>query len=156
MTQRVAADLLETWAGIWDEATRARESSALIQALAEEASSDPEQAIRAIIPVLALIHPQVAASVSAICHVAVEELRRAAGIPVTPPSHDGERVFVAVEGGRMGERGGQQQQDRLAQAEAEIAELRRQLEMEVRGRQTDRETLRSIATLAGIRLDSIG
>ena len=163
ITQRVAADLLDTWVRIWEEAIVLREANPHVAKLAVHADSDPAGAIRQIIPVLSLIHPQVAASVVVTCKAAVDELRRSADEAVTPPSDTGERVFVAVEGGRMRDVGGQQQQNRLAELEAQLEELqaeneslRQQLDHEVRGREADRTNMQAAATILNLRLDGIG
>ena len=69
---------------------------------------------------------------------------------VTPTRHTDERVFVTGEGGWPMRSGNER---RIAELEAENQQLRSQLEQLMRVHETDREHLRSIRTLAALRLE---
>jgi hypothetical protein len=153
ISRAVVADMSGAWEPYWAAALERQEQHPEVLAVALQAPEDFAEAAEQMVPQFALMHPTILRTAIAHCRAVVAEL---AEDPVTPLGHTPERVFVSVEGGRMGEWGGQQQHDRLAELERENHELRRQLEIEVAGRQTDRETLRAIATLAGLRLDGIG
>jgi hypothetical protein len=128
LSRNVLGELAAVWAGIWDGAAAIQQRNPDVLAVAETKTTDPEQAILELQPHLALLHPQIVASVAAFCHGVAAEFDVD---PVTGVGHTDR-----VESERMFGGDGQQQdravEDRVAALEAwhvdledEVVRLRR-------------------------------
>ena len=155
-TAAVLRETNEGWRNVFRDAVDYQDRNPDVRAAALSTPSDHVEGGRTLVPALAMLHPLVLRRCMAYLDFIDDRLDRLDGTdPVPPPRDTPEQVFVAVEGGRMSDRGGQQQDDRLAEAQAENERLRAELAQLVRTHEADREIIRSAFTLLRMRLDAI-
>lgn len=78
LSMKVLGELAGAWAQIWDEAREIQRRNPDVMRVAVTKSPDPFDAIIELQPHLALLHPQVVASVAAFCHGVSQEFGYAA------------------------------------------------------------------------------
>lgn len=149
MTRRVLADLAGGWAGVWERTRDMQQHNPDVMNFALAGSDDPEQAIAAILPHLALVHPRVVEAAVAFCHAVVNEFSDDENIRVSPPRDTPPVV-------REHTFGGGQQQDRAVELEEELAEARQHIAALLAVHEFDREVLRSIFGNAQMALERDG
>lgn len=154
MKKDVVADDFATWSVLWGEAIRLQERHSWIRGIAETKSTDPEAAIREIIPILAFLNPSICAAVKGSCELAVEVLREcrcgAHGDPVSPPRDTPRNI--GVEGGRMQNMGSQDEQ--VAALEAELRAVRAERDAAYDELADKNQRLQAISVITGPQPDA--